>query len=72
MPDKKSEHATKDANHLSDSDLQLAYERARADLQRKNQDALDASSEEAAFKVYNDERERRSKSDLEKKAEQKA
>ncbi len=72
MPDKKSEPAPNDASHLSDSDLQLAYERARADLQRKNQNALDASSEEAAFKVYNDERQRRSKSDLEKKIDQEA
>ena len=68
MSEKETAHA-KDASHLSDSDLQLAYERARADLQRKNQEAQDASREEAVFNAYNDERERRSKSDLKKKVE---
>lgn len=68
MPDKDTSN-TQDASHLSDSDLQLAYERARADLQRKNQEAQDASREEEVFKAYNDERERRSKSDLKKKVE---
>lgn len=69
MPD-KSTSAANDVSHLSDSDLQLAYEKARAEMQKKNQDALDSSSEKATFKVYEAERERRSKSDLEKKAEQ--
>ena len=68
MPDKNP--AANDVSHLSDSDLQLAYERARAEMQKKNQDALDDSSEKAAFKVYEAERERRSKSDLKKKVEQ--
>lgn len=69
MTDNVPRHTQESIRALSDTELQLHYERARAAMQKNNQLALDSSEEEALFELYQHERDRRSKSSLVKDAE---